>query len=305
MSLPDLPYAEWEQTQRTLHLYLQIIGKIRLNQMPRKNHWWYITLYVNSKGITTSSMPCNGGMDQFEIQLNFLQHQLEVYSSQQGCYSFPLREGLSVASFYHKMIDILGDLDVNLHIMKEPYDLSPKKPFKEITDYHFYDHQYIERFWKILLWVDSTFKDFSGKYYGKTSPVHIYWHHMDLAVTRFSGKKTTPLPSESTVADKDAYSHEVVSFGFWSGDPQVQYPAFYSYTYPAPDGINQKALAPEAASWIDSNGSPMALVAYEDIRNTDDPTNTLLSFLESAYQAGASTAGWDIQDNVVPSLSAL
>lgn len=305
MTLPSLPYQEWASTQKTLHLFLQILGKIRLKHMPRKNHWWYITLYPNSKGFTTQSMPFNNGLDQFEIQLNVVDHKIEMFSSQGKSYSFPIEDGLSVAQFYEELFRGLNILGLAVKIKSEPYDLPPAKDFSAITEYNSCDKEYIERFWKIMLWVDGVFKEFSGRYYGKTSPVHLFWHHMDLAITRFSGKKAQPLPSEKPTSDKEAYSHEVISFGFWAGDPEVTYPAFYSYTYPSPAGLDQEPLAPSAAKWIESGGSPLALLSYDDIRSKDNPREALLSFLESAYQAGAKKAGWNREEMSVPPLAEL
>ena len=163
----------------------------------------------------------------------------------------------------------------------------------------------MERFWRILQWVDGVFNEFSGRFYGKTCPVHLYWHHMDLTVTRLSGRQGPALPEGKSLAEKDAYSHEVISFGFWAGDASVRGPAIYSYTYPAPEGLDQEPLLPAAASWVDSNGSPMALLMYDDLRAAPDPRTVLLDFLESSYRAGARLAGWRIEELAVPSLDAL
>jgi len=300
--LPALPLDAWENTKHTLHLCLQILGKIRLKMMPRKNHWWYITEYVTAKGISTRDIMYNEGMDNFEIALNFLTHQVEIVSSQGGMKTFSLEEGLSVAKFYQKLMTALSELGIEVAILDKPYDLKPDKDFSEIEEYHHYQKEYVEKFWRILLWVDSVFKEFSGRYYGKTCPVHIYWHHMDLTVTRFSGNKGPALKSEMRISDKDAYTHEVISFGFWAGDEQMREPAFYSYTYPAPDGLEGEPLQPPGANWIDSNGSPMAIITYEAIRTNENPRQALLAFLESAYQAGAKLANWDIAGNTVPDL---
>jgi hypothetical protein len=195
MKLPELPLQAWEKTKMTLHLYLQIVGKIRLKVMPRKNHWWNITLYVNAKGITTHSMFY--GDESFEIQLNFIDHKLEVTTSKGEYKSFSLQDGLSVADFYNQLFNILKTLEIKVKIVDKPYSLPDKNPittpFKQLEEYASYQKDYVERFWKILLWVDEVFNEFSGRFYGKTCPVQIYWHHLDMTVTRFSGKKV-PLP---------------------------------------------------------------------------------------------------------------
>ncbi|TRX60634.1 hypothetical protein FNH22_06200 [Fulvivirga sp. M361] len=296
---PELPLEAWETTKETLHRYIQIIGKIRLALMPRKNHWWYITLYVNSRGLTTNAISYDAFT--FEIQFDFIHHELQIHTSKGEMRTFNLEDGLSVAGFYKQLQDALVDLSIEVEIKAVPYDLSDTVPFDQCTEYHSYDKEYVHRFWQVLIQVDQVFKEFSGRSYSKTCPVHLYWHHMDLAVTRFSGKKG-PEMTAGSIADRDAYSHEVISFGFWAGDKEVRSPAFYSYTFPSPEGIDREPLQPEAAQWIDSNGSPMALLMYNDIRKADDPKEVLLQFLESAYQAGAKRAGWDIENNKVPDI---
>ncbi len=306
MQLPPLLLHEWEQTKMTLHLYLQIAGKIRLKAMPRKNHWWNITLYVNSKGITTDKMPC--GNDVFEIQFNFINHRLEVCKNTGEYESFSLHDGLSVAEFYRQLFELLQKLHIDIKILARPYslpDVNPiTKPFLELKEYHCYQPEYVYRFWKILVWVDGVFKEFSGRFYGKTCPVHIYWHHMDMAVTRFSGKKI-PLHEGMRTSDKDAYSHEVISFGFWAGDDNTPGAAFYAYAYPAPVGLNAKPLMPLSAKWIDNNGSPMALLMYDDVLADGNPRQAVLDFLESVYLSAATLAGWDVDELKVPELKEL
>ncbi|MEO8765702.1 MAG: DUF5996 family protein, partial [Ginsengibacter sp.] len=230
----------------------------------------------------------------------------EVYTSKNEFESFPLFDGLSVAEFYSKLFEIFQKLNIAVKIIAEPYDVpAEKKPFAEINNFHFYQAEYVERFWKILVWVSQVFNKFSGRCYSKTSPVQLYWHHMDLTVTRFSGKKAPELPEEASTANKDAYSHEVISFGFWAGDEKMRGGAFYSYTYPSPAELNKQPLKPATASWVDNNGSPMALLMYDDIYDKSNPEDLLLDFMESAYTAGASLAGWNIDDLKVPDLKDL
>lgn len=305
LSLPALPLDAWEQSKVTLNFFVQIVGKVRLNLAPRKNHWWYITLHVSSSGLTTRSIPFDNGLHSFEIVLNFLDHKVELTTSRHEKYSFPLEDGLSVASFYKKLMGLLQKIGLEPEISDKPIDLPSTASFGEIEAYHTYQPEYVERFWRILLWVDDVFKEFSGRFYGKTCPVHLYWHHMDLTVTRFSGNRAPAVDPGARIIEKDAYSHEVISFGFWAGDENVRDCAFYSYTHPSPEGLGEAPLLPEAANWVDSNGSPMAILMYEDVRTSDDPRSVLLSFLESTYQAGAKRAGWPVEDLTVPALNDL
>lgn len=291
--LPELPLVEWEKSKITLHLFLQIIGKVRLKMMPRKNHWWFITEYISHKGITTQSIPYEEGTQSFEICLNFIRHQLEIETSKGEFRSFVLENGLSVADFYTRLFALLEELGIRVKIYDQPFDMQINKRFTEINEHHTYQKEYIERFWQILRWVDSVLNEFSGRFYGKTCPVHLYWHHMDLTVTRFSGNKGPALPPGMRLSDKDAYSHEVISFGFWAGDDNIRQPTFYAYAYPSPPDLEKQVLLPASARWVDSNGSPMALLYYDDLRQEAQPRESLLNFLESAYQAGASLAGWD------------
>ncbi|MEM7484162.1 MAG: DUF5996 family protein [Bacteroidota bacterium] len=288
---PFFPLKEWEPTKETLHRYIQIVGKIRLANMPRKNHWWFITLYVNSRGLYTDSISYNDFT--FDIQFDFVDHQLRIHTSKGESGFFELKNGLSVADFYARIIQELGALGIETKIVAKPYDLSDEVPFDKCTMHNSYDNKKVNQAWQLLVGIDQIFKEFSGRSYSKTCPVHLYWHHMDLAVTRFSGKKGPPMP-DAGPADRDAYSHEVISFGFWFGDKDVPNPAFYSYTYPSPEGIDKEEIAPSSAHWIDANGSPMAFLDYEEWRKLENPKKALLDFLESTYQAGAKLAEWDI-----------
>lgn len=305
LNLPKLNYKGNEEKKMTLHLFLQIMGKIRLKMTPRKNHWWYVTEYVNTQGLTTGSIPYNSGLDKFSITLNVIHHKLEVKTSKGELESFPLQESLKVADFYKKLIAIMQKLNISVSILDVPYDLGIDKSFDEITEYHHYDKVYTQNLWRILLWVDDVFTEFSGRFYGKTCPVHLYWHSMDLAVTRFSGNEAPPMADDARISDKDAYSHECISFGFWAGDKNVTEPAFYSYTYPSPQGIDQEILSPSGAEWVNSNGSAMAILKYNGLLTEDDPREALLAFMEAAYQAGAKKANWDIEKLKVPTLDNL
>ena len=305
IKLPELPFEKWKETRITLHLMLQIIGKVRLKMTPRKNHWWYITSYVSVHGFSTSAIPCGDGINTFEVTYDVHQREVRILTSLAQKLVIPLHAGLSVAKFYRQFIDALTSLHINPSIVDKPFDMGIEKRFPEILEYHHYDWKYIHRFWQIALWTDGVFKEFSGRFYGKTCPVQLYWHHLDLAVTRFSGKKAPPLDGNARLSDKDAYSHEAISFGFWAGDDSMQEPAYYSYTYPSPDGLENQPLKPAPAAWADSNGSPMAILRYHDLIQSADPRADLLDFLESAYQAGATLSGWDVEELKVLPLSDL
>ncbi|TYP71594.1 DUF5996 family protein [Aquimarina intermedia] len=305
IALPLIQYKGYEQKKMTLHLFLQIVGKIRLELSPRKNHWWYVTEYISTKGFTTGSIPYKKGMHTFDITINVHQHQLEVNTSKGQSAKFSLLNKLTVAEFYQNLWSILEQFNIPISILARPYDLEIDKPFKEITEYYHYEKTYTKDLWQILLWVDGVFKEFSGRFYGKTCPVHLYWHSMDLAVTRFSGKEAPALSDDARISDKDAYTHECISFGFWAGDKNIPEPAFYSYTYPSPEGLDSETLEPSTAKWIDSNGSPMAILTYNHLLEADDPRSTLLDFLESAYTVGAKKANWDIEKLKVPELADL
>lgn len=267
---------------------------------PRKNHWWHITLYTDSRGFKTGPIPCPGGFESFDVVLDVHQHAVFIVDSLGSEHVIDVEGGLSVADFYKAFRSTLEDMGIPCDILARTYDVDPDARFEDVTDLATYDAESVQKFWRIMHWTDMVFQEFSGRTCAKTSPVQLFWHHLDLAVTRFSGKRGAPMPKEAKQADKEAYSHEVISFGFWAGDENVQYPAFYSYTAPSPAGIDQEPLAPEAASWQDANGSPMALLAWEDVRLSDDPRQTLLDFLESAWLAGAQRAGWPIDELTMP-----
>jgi hypothetical protein len=207
--------------------------------------------------------------------------------------AFSLADGLSVAVFYERFFALLAGLDIEVEEKAEPFGIPVTTPFPEDTEHASYDREAVVRFWEALRWIDWTLQEFAGWFCGKTSPVHLFWHGLDLAVTRFSGKRAPENPNADRVT-REAYSHEVISFGFWPGDQKVRMPAFYSYTAPEPAGLAEEPLRPEAASWQQPFGSShLALLPYDEVRNAPDPRRTLLEFLQSAYEAGAATAGWD------------
>jgi Family of unknown function (DUF5996) len=289
--LPELRLESWVATKETLHLWAQIVGKVRLAATAPQNHWWNAPLYVDTRGLTTRRLR-SGSLD-FDVSFDFVNHEMVVRTSREDEESFPLADGLSVAVFYERLFTLLAGLGVEVDIKAEPFGVPMTTPFVEDTGHASYDRDAVERFWAALRWIDWTLQEFAGWFCGKTSPVHFFWHGFDLAVTRFSGARAPDNPAADTVS-REAYSHELISFGFWPGDPKVREPAFYSYTAPEPAGLAEEPLRPETASWQQPFGqSHLALLTYDVVRTSDDPRGTVLGFLQSAYDAGATLAGWD------------
>jgi hypothetical protein len=290
IALPSLPLEDWKDTKETLHRYVQIVGKVRLENSPFRNHWWHVPLYVSTRGLTTSPIPYRN--ITFEISFDLMDNRLVVSTSEDEGFTFAM-DDLPVAEFNRRLFDGLGALGIDLSINPKPFGLGDERTLEENTFHYVYEREYVRRYWRVLVQVDQIFKEFAGRFNGKTSPVQLYWHSFDLAVTRFSGRRAPEREGADTVT-REAYSHEVISFGFWPGDENVRAPAFYSYTAPEPEGLTEQPLRPEAAFWTPEGG--MALLMYDDVRNADSPKTTLLEFMESAYQAGAKTADWDVED---------
>lgn len=291
---PEIPLDAWRPTKNTLHLYLQIVGKIRLRTHPRVNHWWHVTLYVTPRGLSTRTIPYSGG--NFEIEFDFKDHELKIRTSDGRVEDFALYDGLTVADFYSSVFANLAKLGIDAHIWAVPYEAPSTTPFADDHENKSYDKEYVERFHKILVAMDDIFEEFRGRFTGKSTLVHLFWHSFDLALTRFSGKPAPPMP-EANMVTREAYSHEVISFGFWFGDDKpgsVAAPAFYSYAAPKPEGLENETLKPDVAFWT-QDGS-MALLLYDEIRKNAAPREAVLEFLESAYQAGARKGNWDIDN---------
>ncbi len=289
---PMLPIEEWEETKNTLHLYLQIVGKIRLSTFPRMNHWWHVTFYVTPRGISTRPIPYED--IQLEMSFDFIDHVFTIMTTDGQASSFPLQDGLSVSKFYSQVFRHLKDLGINTKIWAVPYDIPEisNESFKTDTTHKSYMKNYVNRFWNILYQVDSVFQEFRGRFIGKSTPPHIFWHHLDLAVTRFSGRKS-PEKEWSNNVEREAYSHEVLSFGFWAGDQNVREPAFYAYAYPVPEGLYDEPIKPAKALWNKEAG--MALYLYNSMRKEVNPKQAIMDFLESVYEAGTKLADWDIE----------
>jgi hypothetical protein len=287
MTLPELHLSGWRATKDTLHLYAQIVGKIRLAATAPRNHWWNVPLYVDVRGLSTRRL--HHGDTTFEITIDFVDHALIVRTADGRTKSFRLGGGLPVADFDARIHQVLAELGIDVEIKEEPFGVPMTTPFPRDVTHASWDRDAIGRFGTILDWSDSVFEEFSGWFNGKTSPVHLFWHSLDLAVTRFSGRPAPPI--EADPVTREAYTHEVISFGFWAGDDNLGDAAYYSYTAPEPARLRDQPLT--AGSWTKSGTGSLAILPYETVRTASDPRTTLLAFCQSAYQAGARLAGWD------------
>jgi hypothetical protein len=293
IDLPELPLAAWEPTKDTLHLWAQIVGKIKLATNAPRNHWWHVPLYLDVRGLTSRRLHHAG--TTFAIDFDLVDHRLLVRTHRGEELSFALEDGLSVARFDAQLHELLRRAGVDVAIREEPFGVPMTTPFPRDDEHAAYDREYVHRYWRVLDWVDGVFEEFAGWFAGKTSPVHLFWHSFDLAVTRFSGRRAPPMEEADRVT-REAYSHEVISFGFWAGDVNLRQPSFYSYTAPEPEGLRERPLRPPGAAWAALPSGGMALLSYDEVRGARDPRRALLAFLESAYAAGAQTAGWDREE---------
>jgi hypothetical protein len=289
---PELPYLAWKDTCDTLHLWTQIVGKIRLARTPWLNHSWHVALYLNARGLTTSPIP--DGTRSFEIQFDFIAHELVVAVSDGQLRRQSLKPQ-SVADFYADTMRLLAELNIRLSINERPCEIAGALPFTADRTHASYDREYAGRFWRVLQQSDRIFKQFRTGFIGKSSPVHFFWGSFDLAVTRFSGRLAPAfsgnVPGLATAVMREAYSHEVSSAGFWPGGNGIDYPAYYSYAYPTPATFRQQPVQPGAAAFSAALGE--FLMPYEAVRTAPDPDAALLAFLQSSYEAAANSASWD------------
>ena len=289
---PELPTATWRETCATLHLWTQIVGKIRLARTPWLNHSWHVALYVTTSGLTTSPIP--DGTRTFQIDFDFINHDLWI-STSNGATRHLLLAGHSVASFYTAVLTTLAELDIHVVIDEIPNELPDPIRFSDDKRHASYDPDAVGRFLQILVNADRVFKQFRTGFLGKASPVHFFWGSFDLAVTRFSGRRAPRhpggVPNLSDAVACEAYSHEVSSAGFWPGSGAIDYPAFYSYAYPEPEGFRSARVRPEAAFFSEALGE--FILPYDAVRTAPDPDQALLAFLQSSYEAAANAAKWD------------
>lgn len=284
---PELRWEDWSATADTLHLWTQIVGKTRLALSPLQAHWWNVPLYVSARGLSTSAMPY--GADFLDIEFDFVNHQL-LFRTTTGLSAYQPLRSQSVADFYTDYQKTLSDLGVHVSIYATPVEITDPIPFAQDVEHASYDPDAAHRFWRILLRADQVFQRFSSSFLGKISPVHFFWGSFDLAVTRFSGRPA-PLREGADAITREAYSHEVISAGFWPGNGGYGKAAFYSYAAPAPSGLDAATIQPAQAFF--DRGLGEFILLYDDLRRAPSPDEALLAFLQSTYDAAANLADWD------------
>jgi len=284
---PALPLDSWKDTYATLHMWTQIVGKVRLRLTPLVNHWWNVPLYVSARGLTTSRIPY--GERAFELRFDFLSHQLVLETSDGIRKTLPLAPR-SVAEFYAEFMTMLRSAGIDAKIWRMPLEIPNPIPFDQDRVHASYDPAAVEKFWRILLSVAAVFTQFRAGFIGKSSPVHFFWGSFDLAVTRFSGRRAPERPGADAIT-REAYSHEVSSVGFWPGGGDVKDAAFYCYTAPEPQGFKEARVGPEAALYQKQLSE--FLLMYEDVRRAASPSGSLLEFCQTTYEAGANLGHWD------------
>ena len=289
---PDLRFKDLKETLETVHLWTQIVGKVRLVKMPWLNHSWHVTLYVSPRGLTTGSIPYEKGL--FQIDFDFISHRLTISTSENGQYQFGLYQR-TVSSFYGELFEKLSTAEVEAVIYARPNELETAIPFEKDEVHFRYDPVQIHLFWQALVKIEAVFTRFRAQFNGKCSPVHFFWGAFDLAVTRFSGRKAPKhpggAPNMPLEVMQEAYSHEVSSCGFWPGSGAFPHPVFYAYCYPTPESFKTQPIKPAAAFYSTEMGEFM--LRYEDVRNAADPEAFLTTFLQSTYEAAANTGNWD------------
>ncbi|WP_328952874.1 DUF5996 family protein [Kitasatospora purpeofusca] len=289
-----IPLDEWRETKETLHRFTQVVGKVRLAASVRRNHWWNVPFHLTGRGLTTRPMGLVDGNPVFTVDLDLVDHRLVVTVADGRTASFPL-PGHSVASFHRQTLETLAALGIRVELpFPRPYRLpDADRPFAEDVEHATYDPVLANRAWQVLGQVALVLEEFSARFSGKASPVHFFWHSFDLAHTRFSGRALDRTAPADPVT-REAYSRELISFGFWFGDADLGEPAFYSYTAPEPEQLAGDPLAPAAARWVEAGGSHLAVLRYAEAREEADPRAAVLAFYEAAYRAGAVRAGWDV-----------
>jgi hypothetical protein len=290
---PELPLSEWKDTLATVHMWTQVVGKIRLKLTPLVNHWWNVPLYVTARGLTTSGMPYNDRL--LQISFDFIDHLLVIETTEGSTKTIDLRH-CSVAEFYQETMAKLESLKMPVTIWTTPVEVPDRIPFEEDQKHATYDPEYMQRCWRILVQTNRVLTKFRSRFIGKVSPVHFFWGAFDMAVTRFSGRPASlhpGVPNCGVFVMQEAYSHEVSSCGFWPGGGLVDNPAFYSYSYPEPQGFKDYAIQPREAYY--HTGISEFLLPYDVVRSSSSPGEVLLSFLQSTYEAAATCGGWDRQ----------
>lgn len=289
---PDLPFKDWKETAGTLHMWTQVVGKIRLARTPWTNHSWHVPLYITARGLGTSVIPYAGRA--FEINFDLLNHQLVIEVTDGRQQSIAL-EPRPVADFYRNVLEALAALGLDTRIHTTPSEVADGIPFEKDTEHQHYDPEFATRFWRALVQIDRVFKEFRSRFIGKCSPVHFFWGSFDLAVTRFSGREAPPhpggIPNLPDWVAREAYSHAVSSAGFWPGGGGIDHACFYSYAYPEPAGFSTTRVAPTGASYSSKLGE--FILSYDAVQKAASPDDTLLEFLQSTYEAAADHGHWD------------
>ncbi len=283
---PQLKYSEWKDTLATLHMWTQVVGKIRLEQTPLINHWWNVPLYVSARGLTTAAMRYQDRV--FEIEFDFIDHKLLIECSDGSTKTLALRPQ-SVADFYNEVMNALHELGIEVQIWTMPVEVPDPIRFTEDHQHKSYDPEYANRLWRALTRMDEVLTEFRARFVGKVSPVHFFWGSFDMAVTRFSGRPAPPREGADLIT-REAYSHEVISHGFWPGNKDME-AAFYSYTAPEPAGLAQAQVKPAGAFY--SSEMKEFFLPYEHVQQSASPEATLMDFCQSTYEAGADLAKWD------------
>jgi len=285
--LPALPFDSWKDTLATLHMWSQIVGKVRLKLCPLVNHWWNVPFYITARGMTTSPMPYE--QRDIEVQFDFIEHKILIETSEGRVVTMAMAPQ-SGADFYKKFMAALAELGINVRIRTMPCEIPDPIPFEQDNTHSAYDPEAAHKFWRILVWVDQIFKEFRAGFQGKASPVHFFWGSFDLAVTRFSGRPAPERPGADSIT-REAYSHEVSSAGFWPGGGDIKGPAFYSYAAPEPSGFAEQRVGPAEAFYHAQMKE--FLLMYDDVRTAASPKGALMEFLKSTYNAAADLGKWD------------
>ena len=284
---PALPLEAWEPTRATLHMWAQIVGKVRLALSAHQNHWWQVPLYVSARGLTTSAIPYRGGV--FDIEFDFVDHALVIRTSAGTAKTLPLAPR-SVAAFYAELMAALKSLGITVRIWTMPVEIPAPIRFEKDETHAAYDAAYANRFWRALAAAAAVLKEFRGRFIGKCSPVHFFWGSFDLAVTRFSGRRAPPIAGADAIT-REAYSHEVSSVGWWPGDAMIKVPAFYTYASPQPPGFAEAAVRPAATKY--NTQLSQFLLMYDDARRAPSPREAVLDYCQSTYEAAATLGKWD------------
>ena len=288
LTWPRLPLEEWRATRDTLHMWMQIVGKTRLALAPTQNHWWHVALYLTSRGLTTTPMPY--GARSFQVEFDFIDHRLVLETSDGATRELPLR-AQAVADFYREYLSTLDALDIRVKLWPVPVEAEHAIPFTEDRTHASYEAEHAHRFHRMLLHADRILKRFSGRFLGKSSPVHFFWGAFDLALTRFSGRRAPEHKADESWLIREANSHEEISVGFWPGSGSVPEPAFYAYARPEPPGLAATSISPAGAYYHPELSD--FILRYEDVRGASSPDAAVLEFCQSAYEAAATLARWD------------